>query len=217
MNRITRNAAAAAMAAAVALGATVPAASAATKAPHARAHHHVAKPHHVAKAHKGAKADHSLTAAQRRLSREAARKEAYLGRLAKSAKVNRLADAVKSPLVENITGDSSDLDALKAEVAGKSGADLKDLAASIRKFRPEVYNTIINQLRLATRMQSAAGALPQATSLDGLISTLGTYDATVSRADLRAAQRELTKIQAAVEQADQPSPDSGAATSRTNG
>ena len=197
MNRMSRNAVAAAVTAVVAFGVTAPEATAATKHAHAKAHHQVSK------AHKGVKADRTLTPAQRRLAREAARKDAYLGRLAKSPKVARLADGVEEAVVSSITGDRDDLDALKADVAETKGEDLKSLARELRKIRPEVYNTIINQLRLATRMQTAAAALTEADALDALIETLEGYDATVARADLRAAQRVLTKVQTAIDEADE--------------
>ena len=196
MNRISRNAVAAALTAAVALGVTAPAATAAPKHAHAKAHHHVTK------AHKHTKADRALTPAQRRLSKEAARKDAYLGRLAKAAKVARLADDVEEAVVLSITGDRSDLQELRADVAGKKGEDLKALARDLRKIRPEVYNTIINQLRLATRMQTPAAAVAKADELAALIEKLECYDATVSRADLRAAQRVLSEVKAAIEESE---------------
>ena len=187
MNRISRNAVAAALTAAVALGVTAPAATAAPKHTHAKAHHHVTK------------ADRALTPAQRRLSKEAARKDAYLGRLAKAPKVARLADDVEEAVLLSITGDRSDLQELRADVAGKKGEDLKALARDLRKIRPEVYNTIINQLRLATRMQTPAEGVAKADELAALIEKLECYDATVSRADLRAAQRVLSEVKAAIE------------------
>lgn len=201
MNRTSRNAVAAALTAVVAFGMTAPEATAAPKHAHAKAHHQVTK------AHKGAKADRTLTPAQRRLTRVVARKDAYLGRLVKSPKVVRLADGVEEAVVASITGDCDDLDAIKAGVAGAKGEDLKALARDLRKIRPEVYNTIINQLRLATRMQTAAAGLTVAGDLDTLIQTLEGYDATVSRADLRAAQRVLSKVKTAIDAADGDSAD----------
>lgn len=196
MNRISRNAVAAALTAAVALGVTAPAATAAPKHTHAKAHHHVTK------AHKHTKADRAVTPAQRRLSKEAARKDAYLGRLAKASKVARLADDVEEAVLLSITGDRSDLQELRADVAGKKGEDLKALARDLRKIRPEVYNTIINQLRLATRMQTPAAAVAKADELAALIEKLEGYDATVSRADLRAAQRVLSEVKAEIEESE---------------
>lgn len=196
MNRISRNAVAAALTAAVALGVTAPAATAAPKHTHAKAHHDVTK------VHKNTKADRALTPAQRRLSKEAARKDAYLGRLAKAPKVARLADDVEEAVLLSITGDRSDLQELRADVAARKGEDLKALARDLRKFRPEVYNTIINQLRLATRMQTPAAAVTKADELAALIEKLDSYDATVSRADLRAAQRVLSEVKAAIEESE---------------
>lgn len=198
MNRMTRNALAAALTAAVALGVTAPVASAAPKAAHARTEHKAVKAH---KTHKAAKADRALAGAQRRLSREVARKDAYLGRLARAHKVVRLADDVETAVVLNITGDRTDLTTLKSSFAASSGDDLRALAREVHKVRPEVYNTIVNQLRVATWLQPRAAALPEAGDLAALIETLEGYDATTSRADLRAAQRVLAKVQTAVEEA----------------
>lgn len=200
MTRMTRTAMAGALAAAVALGVSAPAATAAPKASH------VKTDHRAAKAHKHDKVDRSLTAAQRRLAKQAARKDAYLGRLERSNKVERLEDTAEAAVLANIAEDRTQLGDLKAPAAT---SDVKELRTEIRGFRPEVYHTIINQLRLATRMQKniaasaeAATLTAQTDQLTALLALLATYDAETARADLRAAQKVLSSVQEAVESAD---------------
>lgn len=200
MNRMTRTAMAGALAAAVTLGAAAPAAVAKPKASHVKVDHKAAK------AHKPAKSDRSFTAGERRLAKEAARKDAYLGRLARSNKVERLEDTVEAAVLENIAADRAQLGELKAQAAT---TDVKELKAELRGFRPEVYHTIVNQLRLSTGLQKAiaemadAGALSaESDGLMALVELLSTYDAETARADLRAAQKVLSSAKEAVETAD---------------
>ena len=204
MNRMTRTAMAGALAAAVTLGAAAPAAVAKPKASHV-------KVDKAAKAHK--KSDRSFTATERRLAKEAARKDAYLGRLARSNKVERLEDTVESAVLENIAEDRAQLGELKAQAAT---TDVKELKAELRGFRPEVYHTIVNQLRLSTRLQKAiaemtdAGALSaESDGLTALVGLLSTYDAETARADLRAAQKVLSSVKEAVGAADEAGDEAG--------
>ena len=98
MNKMTRTAMAGALAVALSLGAATPAV-AAPKAAHAKVAH---------KHGKAAKAER-LRPAERLLAKQVARKSAYLGRLAKANKVERLDDTVEAAVVENIERDREQL------------------------------------------------------------------------------------------------------------
>lgn len=191
MNRMTRTAMAGALAVALSLGAAAAPAVAAPKAAHAKVAH---------KHGKAAKAER-LTPAERLLAKQVARKSAYLGRLAKANKVERLDDLVEAAVVENIERDREQLAELKADVGDVKG---KVVRRELRTFRPEVYHTIINQLRLAKGLEkaladvSAAGAETQVEALAGLVDLLMTYDAETKRAELRAAQRVLSEVTGAL-------------------
>lgn len=197
MNRITRNALAGALAAAVALGAAAPAAVAAPKAGHTKTHKHA----------KAAKADR-LSAAERKLAKLAGAKSRYLVRLSDSRKVTRLEDTVEQAVQLNIADDVSRLQGMKDAAAS---TDVKTLSRSLRAIRPEVYNTIVNDLRLAAVLRAALTDMvakdstlatqldPLVAELDTLIATLSGYDASTSRADLRTAKRQLSGIAETVE------------------
>jgi hypothetical protein len=193
MNRMTRTAMAGALAVALSLGAAAAPAVAAPKAAHAKVAH---------KHGKTAKAER-LTPAERLLAKQVARKSAYLGRLAKANKVERLDDVVEAAVVKNIERDREQLAELKADVGDVRG---KAVRRELRTFRPEVYHTIINQLRLAKGAEkaladvSAEGAEAQADTLAGLVELLMTYDAETKRAELRAAQRVLSEVTGALEE-----------------
>ncbi len=200
MNRTTRAALAGALTAAVAFGAAAPAAVAAPKPAHVKAEHKAGK------AHKHVKAER-LSAAERRLAKEATRKDAKLGRIAKAKKVERLDDAVEASVLENIDGDRAQLSEAKANLAT---GDLKELKADVRAIRPEVYNTIVNQLRLATRLQKDVAAMDgtdsstaAAEALAKLLGSLITFDAETERAELRAAQRVLSSVKNVLEEAEE--------------
>jgi len=191
MNRMTRAAMAGALAVTLSLGAAAPAV-AAPKAAHTTVAH---------KHGKAAKAER-LTPAERRLAKQVARKSAYLGRLAKANKVERLDDLVEAAVVKNIERDREQLGELKADVGDVKG---KVVRRDLRTFRPEAYHTIINQLRRAKGLEkalahvSAAGTETQADTLEGLVELLMTYDAETKRAELRAAQRVLSAVTGALE------------------
>ena len=197
MNRITRNALAGALAAAVALGTAAPAAVAAPKAGHPKTPTH-------AKAAKAAR----LSAAERKLPKLAGAKSRYLVRLSDSRKVTRLEDTVEQAVQLNIADDVSRLQGMKDAAAS---TDVKTLSRSLRAIRPEVYNTIVNDLRLAAAFRAALTGMvaadstlatqldPLVAELDTLIATLSGYDASTSRADLRTAKRQLSGIAETVE------------------
>jgi hypothetical protein len=206
---MTRGAVAAALAATVALGASAPAAVAGPKADHAKATHKTVKATKADKA-KAAKVDRTLTPAERRTLRQAKRKQAYLDRLLGSNKLDRLGGTAEDAVRKNIEDDITELAAFitpAAPVESETSADSVD----VRSYRPEVYHTIINQLRLATRLQAAGDALPEGTvtevpavnALGTLVGDLMTFDADTTRAELRAAQRTLSAAQAAIEDADE--------------
>ncbi|HEX6486703.1 MAG TPA: hypothetical protein VF012_08325 [Nocardioidaceae bacterium] len=184
---MTRTAMAGALAVALSLGAAAAPAVAAPKAAHAKVAH---------KHGKEAKAE-------RLLAKQVARKSAYLGRLAKANKVERLDDLVEAAVVENIERDREQLAELKADVGDVKG---KVVRRELRTFRPEVYHTIINQLRRAKGLEraladvSAAGVEAQADTLAGLVELLMTYDAETKRAELRAAQRVLSEVTGALDE-----------------
>ena len=215
MNRSSRNALAGTFALAVVLGGVAPATAAASPVDSRSAHDHVAqaKKGEHAKNDKQAKTDRKLGNAQRKLSREAARKDAFLARAATRNAVSRLDDAVEAPLRANIEADRVLLQGLAISVAAAGSEELKQLATELRGLRPERYNTIINQLRRATRLQ--AGLIAEeppveeppvegpatndsaeaAAALEALVAKLVTFTAATPRAELRAAQRELSAIE----------------------
>lgn len=207
MNRMTRGAVAAALAATVALGASAPAAVAGPKADHAKA------AHKTVKATKADKAQASK--AERALLKQSTRKQAYLTRLLDSNKLERLEDTAEGAVRKNIEGDIAELAALTAPTTTDADGTTPTTTtppAGVRDYRPEVYHTIINQLRLATRLQAAAGepaegtdpaAVPSLTELGTLATELMTYDALTKRSELRAAQRTLSAALAAIEEADE--------------
>ncbi len=206
MNRVSRAAVAGVLAAALACGGAAPAAFAAPKASHAKVHHHKsmkAKGHvHKAKDHgRKAKSDR-MSPAHRRLAKHAAHKVAYLERVAESRKVERLGDDVQAAVLENIAGDIAEIGELKDAMSGVSRAELRDEAKSLRSYRPEVYRTIVNQLRLSTRLQLRAEGTAEADALDALLATLMGYDAETKRSDLRATQRVITSVKEALEESE---------------
>jgi hypothetical protein len=204
---MTRGAVAAALAATVALGASAPAAVAGPKADHAKA------------THKTVKADKAkATKAERALLKQATRKQAYLTRLLDSKKLERLEQTAEDAVTANILADIAELAALTTPTAAD---ETTTAPAGVRSYRPEVYHTIINQLRLATRLQAAAGeltegtdpaAVPAVTALGTLVGELKTYDADTTRAELRAAQRVLSSAMAAIEDAEESETETEAGT-----
>jgi hypothetical protein len=210
MNRMTRNVAAAALAAAVALGATAPAAVAGPKSGQGKAAQQVGAKSDKAKGPKGAKtrvakSDRADAQLARKVTRLAERKQAHLARLADAKKVRRLADA--EAVTVNLTADVA---ALEAEVADLgSGADLRAAARTVRSFQPGVYNRITNQLRLAAGLEEALAAAPAAmpeeqAMLTGLVEELLTFTATTPRAELRATQKVIATVKAALELEETP-------------
>jgi hypothetical protein len=204
---MTRNAVVGAIAAVVALGTAAPAAVAAPKAAHAKVHHRSAKAHakaHHTKAHessrahahvRGTKADR-ISGAERRLAQQVRVKTRYLGRLADSRKVQRLDDSVQQAVELNIADDLAQLNDLKA-AAGTT--DAKTLWTEVRSIRPEVYQTIVNELRLATSLKAALAATTDAdpalvTQVDSVIEALTGYDANTTRAELRAAMQVISSV-----------------------
>ena len=232
MHRFTRNAAAA-LAAVVAFSVSAPAATAAPKTDHVKgstAHGKAAKSTKStkasaksAKAAKSDKGSRQLTAAQRKVTKEAARKDAYLARLLVSKGLARLDDAVETALRANIDADRTALASVVTAAATATGDDLQALARQLRGVRPEGYNTVVNQARQVARLQAAVAAnaaelaaAPDADAtlvetnaaavvlLDALVAELVTFDASTTRAELRAAQRDLSaawKMVGAVEDA----------------
>ncbi len=118
----------------------------------------------------------------------------------------------------NVAADRALLDGYKAVAASAATLDdLKDVAKQVRSVRPEVYNTIVNQLAFAARKQ--AKVAENATALAGLgaeesaadvaaataandaaaaaltsaVAKYVTFTATTSRADLNAAKKELSE------------------------
>ncbi|MGH3331779.1 MAG: hypothetical protein ACRDPJ_10825 [Nocardioidaceae bacterium] len=242
---MSRNAVSAALAVVVAFGVTSPA-IAATNAHagsgHTRAGH--AKAHHVAKSHKGsakevraarskaekpghktdkadghqAKVDHRLANAQRKVTKEAVRKDGKLARVLRRDALSRLDASTADAVRANVAADRGLLDGYKAVAASAATLDgLKDVAKQVRSVRPEVYNTIVNQLAFAARKQ--AKVAENATALAGLgaeesaadvaaataandaaaaaltsaVAKYVTFTATTSRADLNAAKKELSE------------------------
>ena len=215
MKHTARRALVGAMTLAVALCVSAPTAEA---APHAHKTH-AAKTHvtkagasHGGKAGASAKADRQLRQAQRRLAVETRRKDRYLGRLLDRRPLARLDDTVEQPVRDSITAEKGGLDTLLEDLAGVTDLSaLRGIASDVRQMRPERYNTVVNQLHLATALRDAvtadtstdpvAVAGNQATldALDALIAQLVTYDSTTARADLRAAQRQLSALEQDVE------------------
>jgi hypothetical protein len=205
-----RGAVAAALAATVALGASAPAAVAAPKADHAKATHKTVKATKADKAKSG-KADRALSPAERKTLRQAKRKQAYLDRLLDSNKLDRLGGTAEDAVRMNIEDDIAELKAMTTPTT-TAAEETTGTRAGVRSYRPEVYHTIINQLRLATRLQAAAGeltegtdpaAVPSLTELGTLATELMTYDAQTKRSQLRATQRTLSAALAAIEEADE--------------
>jgi hypothetical protein len=210
MNRMTRGAVAAALAATVALGASAPAAVAGPKADHAKATHKTVKATKADKAKSG-KVDRTLSPAERRTLRQAKRKQGYLDRLLDSNKLDRLGGTAEDAVRKNIEDDIAELETFITAAAPVAGDTAKS-SVDVGSYRPEVYHTIINQLRLATRLQAAAGeltegtdpaAVPSLTELGTLATELMTYDAQTKRSQLRATQRTLSAALAAIEEADE--------------
>ncbi|MFZ5849133.1 MAG: hypothetical protein ACOYX5_17325 [Actinomycetota bacterium] len=106
------------------------------------------------------KADRRLAQLQRRLTKDAVKKERFLKRLVASKKVTRLPAAQQASVISsNISADLSELADLKAAIA--AGDDLGAVAADLRSLRPEVYNVILNQLRLAEKLRVELGAVDE--------------------------------------------------------
>ena len=192
MNRISRAAVATAMAATVALGASAPAAVAGPPE-HAKGAHAKA-----AKADKGAnaksdKAERRAAQLERKLDRQIARKSAFLTRVNKSNKLANLEEPYGLLVAANVAGDLTDLGGLSTEVDAATTLDeLSPLAADVRAVRPEVYHTIINQVRRATAMQAVAADDADVLALLGpALDALSAFDATTPRSDLRAVQQTL--------------------------
>ncbi|HSE09265.1 MAG TPA: hypothetical protein VLB29_11425 [Nocardioidaceae bacterium] len=210
MNRLIRGSVAAALAASVALGVASAPAAAAPKAAHVKAEHKAAK---AGKA-KAAKADRAkagkvsarkqarLTKAERRLTRHAKRKHAYLGRLLDARKLERLEDTVEAAVRTNIEGDIAELAGLIEGIAPAAGED-QTKPVDVRAYRPEVYHAVINQLRMATRLTDRAASAEQAGALVDLVTTLSGFDAETKRAQLRASKRMLISVTTAVEEAEE--------------
>lgn len=202
MNRMTRNVAAAALAAAVALGASAPAAVAGPKSGEAKAAQKAGGRSDQAKE---AKADRAASQLQRKVTKEATRKVAYLDRLAESSKVQGLVDAEVVAL--NI---ADDIAALEAEVAAvAAGSDVRAAAETVRSYRPENYHRIVSLLRLATELEATLATMPvalpeQAAALTELIEALLTFDATTSRAQLKEGQQVVAAVKEALESAETP-------------
>ena len=205
MGRLIRNGVAVVLAATVALGASTSAVAAPSS--------HGDKVGHVAvgkNAEKSVGKDgrstkrkvERLSPRQRRLARQAGNKDAYLGRLARLPKVKRLDESVQSGLLTNIGDDRDRLVSLKDDARSSTGSDLTEVAKEIRSSRPGKYHTIVNQLRVAVRLQEPSAELAEADELTVLIDTLLGYDATTARSDLRAAQRVLATVREAVEDAE---------------
>lgn len=207
MNRMTRNVMAGALAATVALGMAAPAAVAAPKAAHTKVDHKSAKAHKHVKTQRVTKSDRRLTAEQRRVAKTATIKVRHLERVAGWNKLVRLADtAARDAVLANIGGDVAELEGLKAGAAGATLEALTGLRAEVRKLRPEVYYTVVNDLRWAGRLDAALTAATAAdpalaaeldaaaAKVDAVVDMLMTYDADTTRAELRAAKRALTSV-----------------------
>jgi hypothetical protein len=217
MNRMTRAAAASALAAAVALGAAAPAAVAAPKATHAKVVHKApAKAHHqAAKAHtrvKLTRAERRLAAAQRTLTVQARNKDRQLGRVATWPRVASLEESVRGAVLGNVATDRASLGEVRTTAKGASWAEVKTLRGDLRKVRPELYRRIAAQLHRAARLQTRLDALqsdpalaatvdPLGTKLQGTVDTLETYTASTPRRELVATQRDLTSVAKALESA----------------
>ncbi|HEX6514410.1 MAG TPA: hypothetical protein VF049_02465 [Nocardioidaceae bacterium] len=206
--KLSRHATAAALAVAVSLGAGAPVAMAAPHGGHAGLAH--AKAHHVKGEH--GKSNAKLSRAQRKLAHQVARKDHFLARLLDRGALSRLDDTVEGVVRTNIEGDRTDLAALADLVTASTGEDLGALGDQVRAVRPEVYNSIISQLRQATRLQSAldasapapadgtdATAVDPATSLTEVVAELEGLDATATRSQLRETRHTLAQVADAVD------------------
>jgi len=206
MGRLIRSGVAVVLAATVALGANTSAVAAPPSTSHGDKVGHAAAGKNAEKSvrkdgRSTKRKAERLSPRQRRLARQAGNKDAYLGRLTRLPKVKRLDESVQPGLLTNIGDDRGTLASLKDAARSSTGSDLTEVAKEIRSVRPAKYHTIVNQLRIATRLQEPVAALPQAGELSALIDTLLGYDATTARSDLRAAQRVLATVKEAVEAA----------------
>lgn len=201
MNRLSRNALAGALAAAIALGMGAPAANAASHGhtKHTKHAHHAghANPARHGRADQ-TKADR-LGHAERKLAHEAARKSQFLGRVLGSNRLARLDDSVESSVRSNIQADQATLDGFAPSAAADSGS-LQPAADQLHAMRPEVYNRIISELRLAAQLRSQATDT-QAVTLDTTVAKLVTFTASTPRSELSSTQAELTRVDAAEDDA----------------
>ena len=215
MYRITRHAlagiVAGAAAGALALGMTPPVVA----APHAAAakagHVAVAKPlkaaHGKSAAARASKAARRVALAKRRLSHEAARKSTYLGRVLVRVTYTGLEADVQDAVRGNVENDRAALAAFKETVALAAPSELADLRSDLRRVRPEVYNSILAQLKVASVLKAEAVRVdaPDAVDLLGrLETTVSAYTARTTRAQLRVSREWLTTAAALVEAAGTP-------------
>lgn len=211
MNSITRRALAGAVSGVVAgglaLGMTPPVA-AAPHAVHAKAGHAAkASAHSKAAQARLDRADRKVALAKRQLSQEATRKDAYLGRMLGRVKYLGLEAGVRDAVRLTIEADRAALVTFKETVTTAAAADLPGLAADLRKVRPEVYNSVLAQLKEAAILKAAATELvvPEAIDLLGTLeTTVSAYTARTTHAQLQVSREWLATAAALIEAAAVP-------------
>lgn len=199
MNRLSRAAAAGALASAVALGVTVPA-DAAPKAGNHKVHTTRAD---AATKNQSGKLEQQVNRFERKLAGEVARKDRFLARLLERDGVELLEDTVETALRANVESDRARLAELRTAMTAAGTLDeLRTSAGELRGFRPERYNVVLNQMRQAGRLLlEAEGDAETTAALDALVAELMAFTARTSRGDLRAAQAVLSAVDAALDEA----------------
>jgi hypothetical protein len=154
MKRSMRNAVAAAVTAAVAFGVTAPAATAAPQAKSKKVHVKRVS----AKAH-GKNTDRLLTNARRVVVREISRKDAALVRVARQRGMTDLEPTVLEVVQASVQADRDNLVVLATAAASATSlVEVRDVQVQVRAVRPEIYNTVVSNLRRAAHLESQVAA-----------------------------------------------------------
>ena len=195
----------AAVSATIAFGFATPQVWAAPHSGHGHAAHATAhgKGSHGAKA---AGTDHKLTNAQKKIAREAARKDRALERSVTDRRLSHLSAETADAVRANVAEDRTSLAALATGAAAATTAeDLSATATLVHAVRPEGYRIVVNRLGRAARLQAKIDAADPAVDtaaaqalVDSAVTKALAYRASDPRAALRAIQSDLNAAAAAL-------------------
>ncbi|MCW2767331.1 MAG: hypothetical protein JWO11_3290 [Nocardioides sp.] len=167
--------------------------------------------------HGGDDGSHAVAHLQEQLKRQLERLGDRLDKATRESRLAPLAEDVRAGLLANVAADHADLADLAALVdAATTRDELSDLRKQVRAVRPENYDVLVADLRLAARLSTRIAELRTAVVDPTVLASLDEADALVgtatdkalavtaasSKADLKAVKADLVAAKQLADEVD---------------